>query len=233
VASGLNERPLLSVGAIVFDLDGTLIDSRKDIVAAVRHTLASHELSAPEDDAVIVSFVGDGARALLARCARLDGGDPRIEALLTTFLDYYTAHACDNTVLMPGARQALTELAGTPLALLTNKPRRTTETVLAALDLTDTFSLIVADGDLPRRKPDPEPLLVIARTLGIHPRELVMVGDASQDIECGRRAGARTVAVAGGMGHPERLLAAGPDVVIATMADLPSAIARFGIQTRA
>ena len=233
MALGLNEHPLLSVVAVVFDLDGTLIDSRKDIVAAVRHTLASHELSAPEDDAVIVSFVGDGAHALLARCARLDEGDPRIDALLATFLDYYTAHACDHTVLMPGARQALRDLAGVPLALLTNKPRRTTEAVLAALNLTDTFSLIVADGDLHRRKPDPEPLLVIARTLAIHPRQLVMVGDAGQDIECGRRAGAHTVAVTGGMGHRERLLAAGPDVVIAKLSELPAVVASLRIQTSA
>ncbi len=176
--------PAIQLG-IVFDLDGTLIDSRLDIAAAANHALGARglpQLSVPE----LSSFVGDGARLLLARAARLDPEAPELEPLLEAFLDYYAAHPTDHTELLSGAHEALAALAHLPLALCTNKPRRITDLVLAQLPLPTTFAVVVAGGDLPRNKPDPLPLQHVARALSLSTAQLVMVGDGPQDILCAK-----------------------------------------------
>jgi phosphoglycolate phosphatase len=211
---------------IVFDLDGTLIDSRYDIANAANHALSVHgrsPLSVPE----IASYVGDGARLLLARAARLEPDAPELEQLLGTFLTYYAAHPTDHTLLLPSAYDALAQLAHLPLALCTNKPRAITAAVLANLRLPVKFTAIVAGGDLPRIKPDPLPLQHLAQALSLTPAELVMVGDGPQDILCAKAAGARSVAVEGGMQAREQLLATNPDVVLPTLAGLPEVIERW------
>ena len=211
---------------VVFDLDGTLIDSRADIANAANHALSSHglaTLSVPE----ISSFVGDGARVLLARAARLAPNAPELDPLLETFLAYYAAHPTDHTLLIPGAHEALTQLAHLPLALCTNKPRAITDAVLANLRLPAHFSAIVAGGDVPKNKPDPQGLLQIARELSMQPSELVMVGDGPQDILCAKAAGARSVGVEGGMQGSAALLATNPDVLLRSLADLPSVLERW------
>ena len=214
---------------IVFDLDGTLIDSRADIANAANHALAAHgfaTLSVSE----ISSFVGDGARVLLERAARLAPGAAELDPLLSTFLAYYAAHPTDHTLLIPGAHEALAHLShltDVPLALCTNKPRSITDAVLANLRLPAHFSAIVAGGDLPKNKPDPLPLLHLAQELSLRPSELVMVGDGPQDILCAKAAGARSVGVEGGMQGAERLLATNPDVMLRSLADLPSVIERW------
>jgi 2-phosphoglycolate phosphatase len=214
------------VRAIAFDLDGTLVDSREDIVRATNHALVAHGRPARAADE-IAGFVGDGARALLSRASGLGPGDPVLEQLLTTFLGYYTEHALDFTRLMPGAREALDALGFLPLALCTNKPRITTEAVLAGLHIAERFQVVVGGGDLPRNKPDPLPLIFIAEKLGIEPAELVMVGDGPQDIECGRAAGARTVGVLGGIADRKQLLRARPDAVIGSLSELADLVGRY------
>ena len=142
------------VRGIVFDLDGTLVDSRRDIAEAANHALAKHGL-APLPHAELESFVGDGAPLLMARAARLAVEDERVRALVADFLDYYSEHPVDHTGLMPGAEQALTQLSSLPLAVCTNKPRRTTLAVLRGLALSERFAGVVAGDDLPQKKPDP------------------------------------------------------------------------------
>ncbi|MEO8982265.1 MAG: HAD-IA family hydrolase [Polyangiaceae bacterium] len=211
---------------VVFDLDGTLIDSRADIANAANHALGAHgfpTLSVPQ----ISSFVGDGALVLLERAARLAPNAPELEPLLKTFLAYYAAHPTDHTLLIPGVHEALAQLAHLPLALCTNKPRAITDAVLANLRLPAHFSAIVAGGDVPKNKPDPAGLLHIARELSLRPSELVMVGDGPQDILCAKAAGARSVGVEGGMQGAAALLSAKPDVILRSLADLPSVIERW------
>jgi phosphoglycolate phosphatase len=211
---------------IIFDLDGTLIDSRGDIVASTNHVLREHGL-AERSATEIASFVGDGARRLIARAVGISPEAPELEPLLEAFLSYYTAHPAVHTRLMPGARQALDALGSVPLAICTNKPRLTTDAVLAALGLSARFSAVVAGGDLPMLKPDPEPLWQIARQLGASGGEVVMVGDGPQDIEAGHAAGARTVGVVGNL-LPEALLRASkPDVLLQSLAELPAVISRW------
>jgi phosphoglycolate phosphatase len=219
------------VSAVVFDLDGTLVDSLGDIAAALNHALAAYSLPELGEDE-IRGYVGDGASALCARAARLAPTAAELAPLLAEFLARYTAHATVKTELVPGARELLRALGRTlPLALLTNKPRRTTDAVLAGLDLARHFQVVIAGDDLPEKKPDPAPLRAIAARLGLGPESLVMVGDGPQDIECGRAAGARTVGVLGGFVPEARLLASEPDRVIASLAELEDAIRDFAHAT--
>ena len=216
------------IRAIVFDLDGTLIDSRRDIAASANHALAAHgfpELSLEE----IEGYVGDGARALLARSARLDELDSRLDQLIETFLDYYTAHPIDSTTLMPGAREALVEFASLPLALCTNKPRRTTLAVLAGLGLSSTFRAVSAGGDHPEKKPHPRPILALGEILAVPAGALLMVRDGEQDVLAGRAAGALTVGVRGGIQPVERLLEARPDHLLETLYELPALVEKLGV----
>ena len=223
VPAGLTFPPRLG---IVFDLDGTLIDSRLDIAQAANHALRGHGFAALSS-AELAGYVGDGARLLLARAGRLDPSDGRLEPLLETFIAYYAAHPADHTDLLPGAREALAALAAVPLALCTNKPRSITNAVLAQLRLSDYFSVVLGGGDLPVNKPDPLPLRYIAEQLGRSPNELVMVGDGQQDICCAKAAGARSVGVLGGMQGDALLLAAAPDLVVQSLHELPSALAAW------
>jgi phosphoglycolate phosphatase len=209
--------------AVVFDLDGTLVDSREDIVRSTQHTLQVHGAEVLSGD-VIATFVGDGARALLAGAFRLPATHPSLDGYLETFLDYYTAHAADYTRPMPGAIEAMGALSSYPFALATNKMRRTTDAVLEKLGLRDRFRVIVGGGDLPKHKPDPMVLTHVARELGVEPTSLVMVGDGHQDVLAGVAVGARTVGVLGGFGTESALREAGADVVIASLAELPRAI---------
>jgi phosphoglycolate phosphatase len=213
--------------AVVFDLDGTLVDSSRDIAAAVNHALAEGALPTLSL-ARVKSLVGDGSRVLMQRASGFPDDDARLAPLLADFLDYYAAHAVTTTRPLPGALAALTALGSRlPLALATNKPRQTAELVLAALELAPHFRVVVAGGDPPRPKPSAEPLRFIADALGLAPNELVMVGDGPQDVLAGRAAGARTVAVRGGMADDERLLAAAPDVVLDSLAELPAVVERW------
>jgi phosphoglycolate phosphatase len=217
--------PSIQLG-IVFDLDGTLIDSKLDIAHAANHALTESGRAALSSDE-IASYVGDGARLLLARAARLDPAAPELEPLLESFLTYYAAHATDYTVLLPGAHEALAALKHLPLALCTNKPRATTEAVLANLRLPVNFRVVVAGGDLGKNKPDPLPLQHIAEQLGLSTAQLVMVGDGPQDILCAKAAGSRSVGVEGGIQAHERLIAARPDVLLRSLAQLPALVARW------
>ncbi len=219
------------ISGVVFDLDGTLVDSRRDIAEAVNHALELAGL-ARLPRAELESYVGDGAPLLMARAAGIDVKDPRVAHMVTDFLDYYADHPIDHSTLMPGAAEALDALAGYPLGVCTNKPRRTTLPVIAGLKLAARFRSVFAGDDLPTRKPDPAMLHEVARQLGVRVRELVMVGDGPQDILAGRAAGAYTIGVRGGIQAFERLSAAEPDVVIDTLAELGELVSRLVRGTR-
>jgi len=222
------QRPCATLGAIVFDLDGTLIDSRADIAAAVNFVL--HKLgyaTLPLEQ--VMGYVGDGAGHLIMRAAGLPVDAPELKPILEQFLEYYTAHAADKTTWMPGALEALDALASCPLAICTNKPKATTLAVLSAFGAVDRFTAIIGGGDLPALKPDPLPLITIAEQVHCKPTELVVVGDGPQDVEAGKRAGAFTIGVRGGIASPERLLASDPDLVLPSLWELPAAIAQLQV----
>lgn len=210
-----------SLRAVVFDLDGTLIDSRHDIAAAVNHTLVSSG-RAPLPLDVVASFVGDGAIAMIQRATQLEQTDPEFALLHDRFRAYYTAHATDYTEVYPGVRETLVRLSRTNLrvALCTNKPRQTTERVLDELELERFFEVVVCADDLAFKKPHPAPLLYIAERLAVQPHECVMVGDGPQDVLCGRAAGALTLGVTYGIKPAHEVSAAGPDALLHSLDDL-------------
>lgn len=214
--------------AIVFDLDGTLIDSRGDIVAATNHALVRTGRPALAAQ-VIVGLVGDGARALLGRAAQLAETSSDVDELLAYYTDYYIAHPIELSRWTPSAQEALEALSSgdLPLALCTNKPRAITDAVLGALGVRTRFRATYAGGDGPERKPAGGPLLSVAAQLGVDPTTLVMVGDGSQDVESARRVGCRVVGVATGYLPRERLIMARPDVLIETLGELPTIVRRW------
>lgn len=223
---------MLPVRAVVFDLDGTLIDSRGDIAASCNYALASvgrQELTLAE----VSALVGDGARTLVARAARLPETHPEVDVLLGHFLAYYQAHPIDYTAVLPHALATLAALVagGFRLAICTNKPRATTDAVIDALDLGRFFTAVVAGDDLPTKKPHPGQLEALAAVLRLVPAELVMVGDGPQDVLAGQAAGARTVAVKNGFSPWARLAPTNPDVALDDLSGLPRLVKSWAEST--
>ena len=217
---------MISLRAIVFDLDGTLLDTRGDIAAACNFALAERGLPPLSTDQ-ITRYVGDGARTLCAKAAGLPENDPAVDKLIATFVAYTAEHPIAHTKWMPAAQRVLDSVQPMPIAICTNKARVATEAILVALGVRTRFAALVAGDDLPEKKPAPGPIFACARALHLDPEGLVVVGDGDQDVLAGRRAGARTIAVAGGFCSRERLVASHPDILIETLAELPAIIQRW------
>lgn len=187
-----------AIRLMVFDLDGTLIDSRRDLATAVNAMLGQMGRSRlPE--AVIAEYVGDGAGMLVRRAL----GDPDDETLvedgLERFLECYRAHMLDHTYVYDGVFAALDALRAMPgggerkFAVLTNKPVRPAQRICEALGLREHFFEIYGGNSFPTKKPDPEGLRALMREAGVRPDETVMVGDSVVDVLTARNAG--TIAI--------------------------------------
>ena len=208
---------------VIFDLDGTLIDSRRDIATATNHALRAVGFVELSEER-IVSLVGDGARSLLARAAAVDESDPAVDALLSAFVAHYRAHPVEQSSWIPGAHEALEALGaqGVVLALCTNKARPVAEAVIESLGIASHFTIVYAGGDPLGKKPDPRPLLWIAERASVSVEASVMVGDGPQDVLAARGAGMRSVGIVSGYAPQDRLLAAKPDVVLPDLWRLPA-----------
>jgi len=184
--------------AILFDLDGTLIDTAPDMVAALVDLLASHGRPPIHYD-LARSHVSHGSAGLV-RLAFPDLDDDERERLRLEFLDRYETAVCVNSTLFPGLAALLDILdaAALPWGVVTNKPSRMTNPLLRALGLDARSATIVSGDTIPERKPDPAPLLLASREADVDPRKTVYVGDAARDIEAGRRAGMFTIAASYG-----------------------------------
>lgn len=215
--------------AVLFDLDGTLIHSLPDLVAAVNRMLAAEGRAALAPDAV-KAMVGDGADALVSRAFAATGGlpGPDVTPFLERFLADYEPRSAETTVPWPGVIETLERLRGLGLALAvcTNKPRLATAEVLNALGLAGFFDLVVAAEDAPAIKPDPAHVQVILDRLGVAAGAAVMVGDSINDILSARRAGVRSIALSFGYVHGP-VEALGADVVIHHFSELPAALANL------
>src|SRR3984957_1676802 len=208
-----------SIKLVIFDLDGTLIDSRLDLVhsvnAALRH-IGHPEL--PED--VIASYVGDGAPILIQRAL---GGEVVDEALgrkgLEFFLKYYREHKLDHTTVYDGIAEALTAIQnstnGTPrkLAVLSNKPVIPSRAMVDALGLGQFFSQVYGGNSFTTKKPDPEGARKLLEESGVRPEHAVIVGDSHVDVRTGRNAGLWTVGVTYGFA-PHTLKQEVPDLLV-------------------
>jgi len=217
--------------AVVFDLDGTLVDTVHDICDALNLALADHALRPMTLDETRL-MIGAGAHTLVVRALAAAGApadEALAEACFARFLDRYAAAPSVRSEPYPGVREALSALsdAGCALGVCTNKPHALTRAILEALELAPFFGEAVVGGDaLPVRKPDPGHLLAVLERAGAQPDAAVMVGDSATDVAVARAAGARVVLVA--FGYTDRPAATlGADGVIAHFDELGGALRRL------
>lgn len=184
--------------AVFFDLDGTLVDTAPDMVAVLCELMANNGRGPLAYETARAS-VSNGAAGLirLAFPAIDDGARQRLHG---EYLDRYERAVCIKSSLFPGLREILDDLDGhgMPWGVVTNKPRRMTEPLLAKLGLDARAACIISGDTLPQRKPDPAPLLLASRLAGVAPEQSIYVGDAERDIAAGRAAGMTTIAAAYG-----------------------------------
>lgn len=215
---------------VLFDLDGTLVDSVDDLNAAANATLAAlSRPTLPRDR--VRAYVGNGIDRLIHRC--LTGEmDTDAEPLLfqrahDEFMDHYAAHNGRHTSIFPGALDGLRAAAehGAYLGCVTNKSARFTEPLLTHLNLRDRFQVVVSGDTTAHCKPHPAPLLHAARALAVEPLNTVMVGDSISDVRAARAAGMPVVCVAYGYNHGEDIRQARPDAVFESLSELDAWLA--------
>jgi phosphoglycolate phosphatase len=207
--------------AIIFDLDGTLVDSALDLQNAVNTLLDGEGLRTVALDEV-KSMIGDGVTKLVERALARTGGDlSRLPVLAHRFLTIYEADASRHTETYPGVLDTLEGLRrlGLRLALVTNKPQAATISILTSLRLNPFFDAIVGGDTLPERKPHPASILLALEQLGIQPEAALMVGDNYHDVQAARAAGLRAFVVTYGYSHkPHAEL--GADRLLESMSEL-------------
>jgi phosphoglycolate phosphatase len=213
-------KKFAGVRVLIFDLDGTLIDSKLDLALAVNATLESRGLPALAHEQVF-SYVGNGAPTLIRLALGEGASEEAVQEALKFFLQYYRAHMLDNTVLYPGVREGLDQLAGREMAVLTNKPVRFSEAIIEGLDLARYFRFIYGGNSFERKKPDPMGVEVLLRDLQARPAEAMMVGDSEVDVKTARSAGIWACGVSYGLGS-ERLIEFPPDVMVDSLSELPA-----------
>lgn len=202
---------------VIFDLDGTLVDSLDDIAAALNHALVAHRFD-PVSTAQVRRWVGDGATTLCRRAAP-HAGEELIAALRADFADAYRRGCLDRTHFFPGVRATLAALhaARVPMAVLSNKPDEFTRLIVAALFEPGWFRAVCGVRDEAERKPSPGAALEIARGMDVPAERVWLVGDSCADIATARAAGMIAVAVTWGFRDAEELRAASPDYVVDRM----------------
>jgi len=211
-----------SARTVLFDLDGTLLDTAPDLAAALNATLQLNERAALPFE-TIRPVVSHGGRALIELGFGIDPQHPGFEPLRKQLLDLYQANIAVHTALFPGMADVLDELEsrGIRWGVVTNKPGWLTEPLLDALDLGSRAACIVSGDTLKERKPHPAPLLHACKLAGCQPEETLYVGDAERDIEAGRNAGMHTlVALFGYLMEHDRPENWGADALIEQPADI-------------
>ena len=211
---------MAAIDLVIFDLDGTLVDTAPDIAAALAATVGGIGVPAPPL-AVVKTMVGDGARELIRRALAAAGAQGDLDALFAAFLTHYRAHVSEQSAVYPGVVAALDALdaAGVASAVLTNKPGDIARHLLDDLALSARFVAIIGDGDGFPRKPDPAAALSLVAARGTQPSRAAVVGDGLPDVRMARALGARAISAAWGYVSPDLLAAERPDALARTPED--------------
>ncbi len=212
---------------IIFDLDGTLIDSVPDLASAVNHMLATLDRDTFEEE-IIRYWVGNGAQTLTKRAlsgsTEIDENmnEALFEKALAIFLDYYGNHLCTTTKTYPHVAATLRALKskGYRLAIVTNKPFDFVGPILEGLHLNELFELILGGDSLEKKKPDPSPLLHVCETLNVSIEESVMVGDSKNDILAANAAEIQSIGVTYGYNYGEDIGVYDPSIIINDFSEL-------------
>ena len=217
--------PAASLRLLVFDLDGTLIDSGADLCASVNAMLQHYDRpTLPEP--VIATYIGDGAVKLVGRALGEPVSPAVLEEAVTYFLDYYREHKLDKTYVYPGVFSSLDSMrlngadGQRAMAVLTNKPIGPSQAICDALGLSPYFFRIYGANSFATKKPDPEGLLALIREAGVTPEETLMIGDSDIDVLTARNAGAWSMGCAFGL-SPHTLQLTPPDCIVDDPAEWP------------
>jgi phosphoglycolate phosphatase len=196
---------LYLVRALIFDLDGTLIDSKRDLIHSVNAMLGEMG-RARLDEETISGYIGHGAPLLVSRALGSNAREDDLRRALQFFLAYYEEHKLDTTCAYPGVADSLAELSRkkVPMAVLTNKPVKISVRILEALGLATYFRAIYGGNSFESKKPDPRGANTIVREFGASPRETMLIGDSEVDVQTARNARMIAVAVNYGFGVHDR-----------------------------
>jgi len=233
VATTDSANRFAGVRLLIFDLDGTLVDSCEDLAIAVNAARGRMGLP-PLPYEQIRGYVGHGAPMLVRRSLGPEASGADVERALGFFRGHYRGHLLDNTVPYPGVREALEAFAGCgfvgdprrAMAVLTNKPTDFSEAILKGLGLRHYFGFVYGGESFERKKPDPIGVETLLRELGAEPREAMMIGDSEIDVQTARNAGVWACGVTYGLGSAG-LAANPPDLLLDTLTDLPHYLTGF------
>ena len=211
----------LRYAAVLFDLDGTLIDSEQDLTASVKHALRLVDDRKPPPDDAIIMEIGKPLEVILGNLGYPNDHETAAE-FATGYREYYAEHCSDHTRPYPLTMEVLALLAeaGVRLALVTTKQQLQAELVVKGVGLHDFFSYVHGWREGLKHKPDPEPVLIALGKLGVQPPEALMVGDTEQDILAAKAAGVATCAVTYGFRPPMLLRTLKPDYTVTRITDV-------------
>ena len=206
------------ISLLVYDFDGTLVDTLEDLADSVNRTLIEMNLSTLSQE-TIRSNIGDGVAKLMSR-SLMSSGCKDVETAITLFLKHYSNHLLDQTAFYPGGREIVEYYSGKKNAILSNKPVAFIEKILEALNFLRPFDYIMGGDSLDVNKPDPKGLQLLMSELNCPEKQVVMIGDSAVDIKTGKQAGVMTCGVTCGLGNSASLLDSKPDYLIDNLSDL-------------
>ena len=217
-----------SVRALIFDLDGTLIDSKLDLALSINAMLKRMDRAELVHEQIF-GMVGNGAPVLVRRALGAEtlktASDEEADTGLAYFLSYYRNHMLDNTVTYPGVREGLALLENYPMAVLTNKPVNFSRAILDGLGLSRYFRFVYGGNSFEKKKPHPMGVETLLRELNAKAQEAMIVGDSEVDIQTARNSGIWSCGVTYGLGA-EGLRAFPPDLMLDSLTELPAYLSR-------
>jgi phosphoglycolate phosphatase len=215
----ISKQTLAEMQLLIFDLDGTLVDSELDLALSVNVMLEAMGRK-PLSTERIASYIGRGVKVLASRALGPDATEAEVEEGVKVFLENYGEHMLDHTLPYPGVRDALEELKSRKMAVLTNKPVKFSRRILAGLGMAPYFSYIYGGDSFENKKPDPAGVLQLMSDVAVSAAKTLMIGDSVTDVLAGRNAEVWTCGVSYGFGSPT-LQEAPPDLVIEDLRELP------------
>lgn len=216
------------IRTLIFDLDGTLIDSKLDLALAVNAALAEMGRG-PLPHEQIFSYVGNGAPTLISRALGEAANEEDCLRGLEFFIKYYSIHKLDHTILYPGVRETLDVLSRMPMAVLTNKPVGASRGILRGLGVAEHFRYVYGGNSFERKKPDPMGVETILRDFGVSPEQSMVVGDSEIDVLTARNAGAWVCGVTYGFGS-HRFDEYPPDILVDSLTELLPLLSGASVQ---